>query len=77
MIGYKTISQFSFDDCVHHIEYSKEKGINSDTEVDKLFSSLLNELHLKDDELFEKNKTSIHGCKKYIKSFPFAGAKSY
>lgn len=77
MIGYKTLSQFSFDDCVNHIKCRRRKGVNPDIEIEKLFSSLLNELHLKDDALYKENKTSIRGCKKYIKSFPIADAKSY
>lgn len=77
MIGYKTITQFSYDDCIHHIENCKQKGVKPVTEVEKLFFSLLKELQLKDDALFNANKTSIRGCKKYIKSFPIADAKSY
>lgn len=77
MIGYKAISQFSFDDCVYHIEHSKQNGFNPDADVEKLYSSLLNDLLLKDDALYEENKTSLYGCRKYIKTFPIEGAKSY
>lgn len=77
MIGYKALSDFTFDDCINHIERCKSTGMYPDAEIRDLYYKKLSELNKEDNDLFNVSKNSRKGCKIYLKHFPIEGAKLY
>jgi len=76
MIGFKTIDDFTFDDCFLHIKKCNENGHEPDPEIIELFSRLKNTLERDDDRLFI-NCLTDDDFEKYLSHFSAPGTQLY
>jgi len=66
--GFKTIEEFTFDDCFVRIEQNRVDGVESDSELLERYAFLLSKLQQKDDAMYREatDKTSLE---KYLASY--------
>ena len=75
--GFKPIEEFTFDECVAHIEQNRVNNVESDELLLERYTDLLSQLQQKDDEMFIK-ATDKSALEKYIAAYPLdKTAKKY
>lgn len=67
--GFKSIDEFTFDECFARIEQNRIDGVESCEELLKRYTELLSSLQQKDDEMFRKATNKV-ALEKYLSLHP-------
>lgn len=77
MIEFKTIDDFTFDDCVKSIERRKSEGLTPEEELLERYNTLLETLKSEEERDYQSVKT-IDGLNRFIKKYSaLPGATKY
>lgn len=67
--GFKTIDEFTFDECLSRIEQNRVNGVESCEELLNRYAALLAIFQQKDDDMFRKATNKV-ALEKYLSSHP-------